>query len=114
MDNQSDRIVKWSSLHTCRRCQGKVMLGDEQVPHPSTHCVCPGSPVWQRLEARPIGTHMRLRQARMAWEGANRPRMVYYFRDGVRCEMDLNTWRGFLKKNWDALLEFNPEIAQAS
>jgi hypothetical protein len=45
----------------------------------------------------------------MSWEAAKRPRMVYYFRDGVRCEMDLGSWRKFLVRNWDALLAFEPE-----
>lgn len=55
---------------------------------------------------------MRLPQARQSWEAAKRPRMVYYFRDGVRCEMDLRTWRKLLSGNWDAFLSYEDTAAE--
>ncbi len=113
MEEGTNRVIGWNELHRCRRCQGKLALGDEGEAHPATHCVCPNSPVWRKLESRPIGRKMLLAQARMSWEGAKRPRMVYYFRDGVRCEMDLRTWKQLLVKHWDDFLAYDPAEAQA-
>ncbi len=106
MEDETNRVLKWSELQRCRRCQGKLTLGDRDEVHPSTHCVCPSGSVWRVLETRPIGRRMLLQQARLSWEAAKRPRMVYYFRDGVRCEMDLRSWRQLLVGHWDEFLAF--------
>lgn len=89
--------TKWRGHGTGRHGEAQYEPIEKEKVSPTTHCICPGGPVWMELGGTSIGQELRLQESFEIWRkrGSN-PKEVVVFLEGKFVSVPFDAWDKYL------------------